>query len=72
MLQNRLRRGEIVHKGTSDAGEHQPIVEAALWDEVQARLAANRVERRSGASAAEEMTESGTVPDPGAQFDLEG
>jgi site-specific DNA recombinase len=44
-LQNRLYRGEIPHKGNSYPGEHPAIVDKPLWDDVQAVLAANRVER---------------------------
>jgi hypothetical protein len=48
MLKNRIYRGEIVHKGQSYPGEHEPIIELALWDRVQSRLAENLVERGSG------------------------
>jgi hypothetical protein len=48
MLENRLYRGEIVHKGQSHPGEHTPIIDQPLWDAVQARLAANTAERNSG------------------------
>jgi DNA invertase Pin-like site-specific DNA recombinase len=48
MLQNRLYRGEVVHKGQSHPGEHTPIVDQPLWDAVQAQLAANTAERNSG------------------------
>ena len=41
MLQNRIYRGEIVHKGQSHPGEHPPIIDQPLWDAVQARLADN-------------------------------
>ena len=41
LLHNRLYRGEIVHQGTAYPGQHEAIVDAALWDEVQARLAAH-------------------------------
>src|SRR2546429_6932163 len=51
MLQNRIYRGEITHKGNSYPGEHPAIIEQALWDAVQAVLAKNRVERVSGARA---------------------
>ncbi len=51
MLQNRIYRGEIVHKDKSYPGQHEAIVDQDLWDRVQARLAANRVERRTGARA---------------------
>jgi site-specific DNA recombinase len=49
ILQNRLYRGEIVHKGQSHPGEHTPIVDQPLWDAVQAQLAGNTAERNSGA-----------------------
>jgi hypothetical protein len=51
LLQNRIYRGEIVHKDRSYAGEHSPIIDERLWDTVQARLAANRVSRTLGAEA---------------------
>jgi site-specific DNA recombinase len=49
ILQNRLYRGEIFHKGNSYPGEQPAIVDKPLWDDVQAVLAANRVERANGA-----------------------
>jgi site-specific DNA recombinase len=45
MLQNRIYRGEIVHKGKSYPGEHEAIVDQPLWDNVQAILSENRAER---------------------------
>jgi DNA invertase Pin-like site-specific DNA recombinase len=48
ILQNRLYRGEIVHKGQSHPSEHTPIIDQPLWDAVQAQLAANTAERNSG------------------------
>ncbi len=48
MLQNRVYRGEITHKDEHYPGEHIPIIDQVLWDEVQSRLAANAVERRTG------------------------
>ena len=36
MLQNRIYRGEITHKGNAYPGEHKAIVDKALWDKVQA------------------------------------
>jgi Recombinase len=32
MLQNRIYRGEIVHKERSYSGEHTPIIDQELWD----------------------------------------
>jgi site-specific DNA recombinase len=51
MLQNRIYRGEITHKGNAYPGEHPAIVDKALWDEVQAMLAENRVDREVGSHA---------------------
>src|SRR5262245_24796743 len=51
MLQNRIYRGEITHKGNAYPGEHAAIVKQELWDQVQAALAVNRIERATGANA---------------------
>ena len=48
MLRNRIYRGQIVHKEQHYPGEHEPIIDEPLWDEVQTKLAANAVERVSG------------------------
>jgi site-specific DNA recombinase len=48
MLQNRIYRGEIVHKGKSYPGEHETIVDETLWDNVPAILSENRVDRANG------------------------
>jgi site-specific DNA recombinase len=48
MLQNRIYRGEITHQGQSYPGDHPAIIEQPLWDQVQAALATNRIERTSG------------------------
>ena len=48
MLQNWIYRGEITHKGQHYPGEHIPIIDEALWDKVQTKLAANAVERATG------------------------
>jgi DNA invertase Pin-like site-specific DNA recombinase len=51
MLQNRIYQGEITHKGNAYPGEHPAIIEKPLWDEVQAILAENRVNRDVGSYA---------------------
>lgn len=48
MLQNRIYRGEIVHKSKSYPGQHQAIVDKPLWDKVQAILAENRIDHADG------------------------
>src|SRR5208337_2471092 len=52
MLQNRIYRGEIVHKGAANPGEHAAIVGEELWSSVQRRLETNRVERHEKRDAA--------------------
>jgi site-specific DNA recombinase len=66
MLQNRVYRGEIVHKGASYRGEHAPIIEEELWTSVQRRLEANGVERRKGQAPAKSNLLTGVL------FDAEG
>ena len=63
MLQNRIYRGEITHKGNSYPGEHQPIVDEVLWDQVQAILAENRVDRATGADAKQPSLLAGLIFD---------
>ena len=46
MLQNRIYRGEIVHKDQFHPGEHTPIIDQPLWDAVQAQLAGNAARAR--------------------------
>jgi DNA invertase Pin-like site-specific DNA recombinase len=46
MLRNRMYLGEINHRGQSYPGEHQPILEQALFDQVQAQLDKNQHTRR--------------------------
>src|SRR4029077_4198943 len=38
LLNNRVYLGEAVHKGTSYRGEHQALIDRALWDQVHAIL----------------------------------
>jgi DNA invertase Pin-like site-specific DNA recombinase len=63
LLQNRIYRGEITHKGNSYPGEHPAIIEQPLWDEVQAVLAKNRINRKSGGQANHPSLLAGTVFD---------
>jgi site-specific DNA recombinase len=66
MLRNRIYRGQIVHKDQHYHGEHEPVIDEELWDEVQAKLAANAVERAAG-----ERTESPSLL-AGLLYDGEG
>jgi site-specific DNA recombinase len=55
ILSNRIYLGEIVHKDASYPGDHRAIIDPALWDRVQALLAANhhaaRTDERVASSA---------------------
>jgi hypothetical protein len=63
MLQNRIYRGEITHKGNAYAGEHAAIIDQVLWDQVQATLGGNRVQRMTGSGAREPSLLAGLVFD---------
>ncbi len=54
MLQNRVYRGEVVHKGAAYPGEHPPIVDEDLWLTVQRQLQANGVERQTSREQAKQ------------------
>lgn len=66
MLQNRIYLGEIVHKERSYPGEHEAIIDRALWDKVQAVLAENRIDRENGETAKAPSLLTGLV------FDAQG
>src|SRR5712672_1453411 len=63
MLQNRIYRGEIVHKERSYPGEHTPIIDRELWDAVQARLAGNVAQRNAGGRTAQPSPLAGMLFD---------
>ncbi|MEJ6678015.1 recombinase family protein, partial [Parasphingorhabdus sp.] len=66
LLRNRIYLGEVTHKGKSYPGEHDAIIDAELFAQVQERLAANRydfVNRR---------THSATCPLHNKIFDAHG
>jgi site-specific DNA recombinase len=63
MLQNRIYLGAIVHKDQHYPGEHQPIIDRALWDRVQALLAANSVDRIVGTRSKDPSLLAGLIFD---------
>lgn len=63
MLQNRIYRGEIVHKNKAYPGLHDALIEETLWDNVQATLAENRVERVTRSKAAAPSLLAGLIYD---------
>jgi DNA invertase Pin-like site-specific DNA recombinase len=67
MLQNRIYRGEITHKGNSYPGQHPAIVEQDLWDQVQTVLAQNRIARAIGTRTKQPSLLGGFVFDAAGQ-----
>ena len=63
MLQNHIYRGEITHKSDAYPGEHQPIVDETLWNQVQSTLAENRVDRAVGSGAKQPSLLAGLIFD---------
>jgi site-specific DNA recombinase len=63
ILQNPIYRGEIVHKDQRYQGEHAAIVDPELWATVQKILDTNRVDRETGADAAEPSLLAGLLFD---------
>jgi hypothetical protein len=46
-LKNRFYVGEVAYQGEIHAGEHEPILDRDIFEQVQAKLAANNVEYRT-------------------------
>jgi DNA invertase Pin-like site-specific DNA recombinase len=63
MLQNRIYRGETVHKEKSYPGEHEAIVEKAIWNEAQAIISENRTDRILGTAEKQVSPLSGILFD---------
>ncbi|MFG1223506.1 recombinase family protein [Xanthobacter wiegelii] len=63
LLQNRLYRGQISHKGMIHPGQHEAIIDGALWEKVQAVLVENRVERAVRSEAAAPSLLAGLLRD---------
>ena len=61
LLRNRVYRGLIVHKGRAHPGRHQAIIDADLFEAVQARLDAN-TRRRASKLRAKGECPSGRAP----------
>jgi site-specific DNA recombinase len=67
MLQNRIYRGEIVHKDKSYPGEQEAIVDEALWNKVRKILSTNRIERSLGLTDREPSLLLGVLFDAGGK-----
>ena len=55
ILRNRVYLGEINHRDKSYAAEHRPILDAGLFDQVQAKLSAHRHSHRAKHSRSEAL-----------------
>lgn len=63
LLQNRVYRGEVAHRGNVYPGEHEAIVDAELWEAVQRGLAESRADRRLGGNASHPSLLAGMLTD---------
>ena len=63
LLQNRVYRGEIVHKGVAHPGQHDAIVSLPLWESAQALMAENRDARHLGTRTKDGSLLAGMVVD---------
>ena len=66
ILNNRIYLGEIVHKGKAHAGEHEAIIDLALFTAVQEKLDGNRQQRVT------RKTRAAASPLTGKLFDQDG
>ena len=67
LLQNHLYRGEIAHQDKIYPGQHDPIVDAELWQLVQEKLSGNRQARVLGENAEEPSLFAGLIVDGNGQ-----
>ncbi len=63
LLNNQLYAGRIAPKGETYEGQHAAIIDSETWEAVQAKLAANAVDRRSGVGATEPSLLAGLLHD---------
>jgi hypothetical protein len=68
LLKNRFYVGEVAYRGEVHRGEHDPIVDRALFDAVQAKLAANAVERRIRAKGSPAILSGRIFDDRGSRM----
>ena len=63
LLQNRIYAGKIVHKDKSYPGNHEAVVDEALWRKVQDQLALGRHEERVGTNDTSPSLLAGMIHD---------
>ncbi|WP_114228611.1 MULTISPECIES: recombinase family protein [Sphingomonas] len=64
LLKNPLYIGKVKHRDELYDGDHEAIIDPALWEEVQAILAINRNERKVGVSTRFPSLLTGMLTDP--------
>lgn len=64
LLKNPIYLGKIVHKGKVYDGEHEPIVEADLWERVQLQLAEKAPPRKRPTNDPQNAMLRGLLTDP--------
>ena len=64
LLKNRIYTGAVVHKGEVYPGQHDAIVDAGLFEQVQQQIAKNRHERALGRKARNPSLLTGMIVDP--------
>jgi site-specific DNA recombinase len=63
ILNNRIYRGEISHKGECHRGEHESIISGDLWDNAQAQLRSDNQGRRNGVGVQSPSLLTGLIRD---------
>ncbi len=63
LLANPIYIGDIVHKGESYPGEHEPIIDRKTWTAVQEQLSRNAIVRRCGSNAKDPSLLAGLLID---------
>jgi hypothetical protein len=63
LLSNRIYLGEICHKGSSYPGEHEQLIDAALFEQAQRLLESNRNNQNAEASAGQPSLLAGILWD---------
>ncbi len=64
LLKNPVYRGKIVHRGKVYDGEHEAIVDEALWNAVQAQLKEKAPPRRRSTNEPQQAILRGLITDP--------
>jgi DNA invertase Pin-like site-specific DNA recombinase len=67
MLQNRVYRGEVTHKGAVHPGEHAAIVDADLWQAVQRHISSARMATTGGRGHRVHSPLTGILFDPSGE-----